>query len=130
MGFALVLYRWSAKCTRTHTPTRTQDAVVKEQDRNYTGKLLLLAIKTYIGHSTNISHLNQVWYLEMGRICDSFTGYLSCVVVSSTIEIVISWSSQSPVSYDPIWGRHGDGLLVAGLLFTDYPPSWEKIPPV
>ena len=25
---------------------------------------------------------------------------------------------------------HGDGLLVAGLLFTDYPPSWEKIPPV
>ena len=25
---------------------------------------------------------------------------------------------------------HGDGLLVAGLFFTDYPPSWEKIPPV
>ena len=25
---------------------------------------------------------------------------------------------------------HGDGLLVAGLLFTDYPPSWEKIAPV
>ena len=24
---------------------------------------------------------------------------------------------------------HGDGLLVAGLFFTDYPPSWEKIPP-
>ena len=23
-----------------------------------------------------------------------------------------------------------DGLLVAGLFFTDYPPSWEKIPPV
>ena len=23
---------------------------------------------------------------------------------------------------------HGDGLLVAGLFFTDYPPSWEKIP--
>ena len=22
------------------------------------------------------------------------------------------------------------GLLVAGLFFTDYPPSWEKIPPV
>ena len=27
-------------------------------------------------------------------------------------------------------GPHGDGLLVAELLFTDYPPSWEKIPPV
>ena len=25
---------------------------------------------------------------------------------------------------------HGEGLLVAGLFFTDYPPSWEKIPPV
>ena len=25
---------------------------------------------------------------------------------------------------------HGDGLLVAGLFFTDYPPSWEKIPSV
>ena len=25
---------------------------------------------------------------------------------------------------------HGDSLLVAGLFFTDYPPSWEKIPPV
>ena len=25
---------------------------------------------------------------------------------------------------------HGDGLVVAGLFFTDYPPSWEKIPPV
>ena len=25
---------------------------------------------------------------------------------------------------------HGDGLLMAGLFFTDYPPSWEKIPPV
>ena len=25
---------------------------------------------------------------------------------------------------------HGDGLLVAGLFFIDYPPSWEKIPPV
>ena len=23
---------------------------------------------------------------------------------------------------------HGDGLLVAGLFFTDYPPSWEKTP--
>ena len=23
---------------------------------------------------------------------------------------------------------HGDGLLVAGLFFTDYPPSWEKNP--
>ena len=23
-----------------------------------------------------------------------------------------------------------EGLLVAGLFFTDYPPSWEKIPPV
>ena len=23
-----------------------------------------------------------------------------------------------------------DGLLVAGLFFTAYPPSWEKIPPV
>ena len=23
---------------------------------------------------------------------------------------------------------HGDGLLVAGLFFTNYPPSWEKIP--
>ena len=31
-----------------------------------------------------------------------------------------------------IWvtGPHGDGLLVAGLFFTDYLPSWEKIPPV
>ena len=27
-------------------------------------------------------------------------------------------------------GPHGDGLLVAGLFFTDYPPSWKKIPPV
>ena len=27
-------------------------------------------------------------------------------------------------------GPRGDGLLVAGLFFTDYPPSWEKIPPV
>ena len=27
-------------------------------------------------------------------------------------------------SRDPM----GDGLLVAGLFFTDYPPSWEKIP--
>ena len=28
------------------------------------------------------------------------------------------------------WGvrPYGDGLLVAGLFFTDYPPSWEKIP--
>ena len=26
--------------------------------------------------------------------------------------------------------HHGDGLLVAGLFFTDNPPSWEKIPPV
>ena len=25
---------------------------------------------------------------------------------------------------------HGDGLLVVGLFFTDYPPSLEKIPPV
>ena len=25
---------------------------------------------------------------------------------------------------------HGDGLLVAELFFTNYPPSWEKIPPV
>ena len=24
---------------------------------------------------------------------------------------------------------HGDGLLVAGLFFTNYPPIWEKIPP-
>ena len=28
------------------------------------------------------------------------------------------------------WWPHGDGLLMVGLLFTDYPPSWEKIPPV
>ena len=28
-----------------------------------------------------------------------------------------------------VW-PHGGGLLVAGLFFTDYPPSWEKIPPV
>ena len=30
------------------------------------------------------------------------------------------------------WGvrPHGDGLLVAVLFFTDYPPSWGKIPPV
>ena len=27
-------------------------------------------------------------------------------------------------------GPHGDGLLVAGLFFTNYPPSREKIPPV
>ena len=28
----------------------------------------------------------------------------------------------------PVCRPHGDGLLVAGLFFTDYPPSWEKIP--
>ena len=33
-------------------------------------------------------------------------------------------------SYTPCSRPHGDGLLVMGLFFTDYPPSWEKIPPV
>ena len=32
--------------------------------------------------------------------------------------------------YNILRGPHGDGLLVAGLFFADYPPSWEKIPPV
>ena len=38
--------------------------------------------------------------------------------------------TQTQTPFNKGLGPHGDGLLVAGLFFTDYPPSWEKIPPV
>ena len=46
----------------------------------------------------------------------------------------VCWSVYRVFQRSPVHvglsGAHGDGLLVAGLFFTDYPPSWEKIPPV
>ena len=44
------------------------------------------------------------------------------------MSLQIAQSGWGPIIYR---GRpHGDGLLVAGLFFTDYPPSWEKTPSV
>ena len=50
--------------------------------------------------------------------------------ISSTKCVQTSHWNTSEIVSSLCIGPHGDGLLVAGLFFTDYPPSWEKIPPV
>ena len=67
--------------------------------------------------------------------CDSVNSDLPCEN-EDNLFVSITYPPPPPPPPPPLsvrlassfLGPHGDGLLVAGLFFTDYPPSWEKIP--
>ena len=69
-------------------------------------------------------------YLAQASAQQHVFHFLHITVIGGVSAIVIVIYVIGGVSDFLYAEPHGDGLLVAGLFFTDYPPSWEKIPPV
>ena len=70
-----------------------------------------MAIRLVSLNSNSEMHMTACYRLIYGR--GGFHGYIYMKSLNAKRDI-----------HRP----HGDGLLVAGLFFTDYPPSWEKNP--